>query len=328
MKQTNQGAVPTPGTNHGHGGGWSARELPAADSSHHSGVLATSQRLAPNTLGKGFRGSVHPASITPNPQAYKMPSIVTPILQAPQGMAGRRFQPRKINRIPSIPDKEYGGVAGAYRATHAGFHRVAERAGGPGDSRLRLELPGAITHLEGRRARAESTLVAGRDDLLAGPSAERRGGTMAKGGTNERYSSLRGALDKARAPLPGQQADYQNHTQPRSLRHAFESLKTTQQEPQQLARAKKIYTDTRLLKKLFQKEGEGQASLAREPPLLTQAARARSTIAGGPREEPDSSPPRRDRGNPQFRTSNQSFMTWIQPVVRPKDRSPVRMAAK
>jgi len=93
-----------------------------------------------------------------------------------------------------------------------------------------------------------------------------------------------------------------------------------------LARAKKIYTDTRLLRRLFQKEGEGQASLAREPPFLTQAARARSTIAGSPREEPDSSPPRRDQGNSQFKTSNQSFMTWIQPLPREKERSPLGRA--
>ena len=151
---------------------------------------------------------------------------------------------------------------------------------------------------------------------------ERRGSTIGKNSPNERYASLKSVLDEARS-IPRQQIDPYQYRQPRLLKQAFENLNVRDQqfEPPQgsLAHIQKIYTDTKLLKRIFKKEAEGQASLAQEAGQVYAAARSKSIVSNTPREEQRLVSKQRRQSDSTYKTSNQSFMRWIQPMPRPKN---------
>ena len=95
-------------------------------------------------------------------------------------------------------------------------------------------------------------------------------------------------LTQARATLPASgptdALDPNEYRQPRLLKQAFDNLGAGQQTgdatPGSLAHIQKIYTDTRLLRRIFKKEAEGQASqqsqALKELPLVAPGLRAKS----------------------------------------------------
>lgn len=222
------------------------------------------------------RGSPQPHGLfTHSGQIYKMPKI----------------NDHAKNYVPvKRPVRGGGGVQQIHQ------HAI-ERLSGREEPKPRQSQPSSIVHPDGRSPRKigvgfeDRLLAISKDDRHYKHRAERNGAAVGKNSLNERYSSLRTVLSNARASLPDKLLESTRQYQPRPHRDAQHTHRQTEHALEERGRlgsfaaANKIYTDAHLLRRMFKKEAEGQASLHKAYPQLVKEARARSTIVTSPRGE-------------------------------------------